>query len=327
MFPRVSEVRMNRAAALTSLALLLLTIGFRDASAEPLHPGDVLIATISASSESYYYGIARVDPVSGEQSLLTTDDLLNGLYDVTICSEYLAYAASQHGGSIIGIDIDNGTQSVVSAGNYLRRPTGVTYVDGQLLVTDLGETPGEGIVVSVDPATGDQTLIPFGDVLSAPVKACMLPNGDVIVNDFGSDAVARLFRLDSDTQEVIPLVDKSYFIRAITISPEGMIYAAICCGEVATVDPETGAVSSLPNDGSLYSPWGIAVEESGQLLVTNRHPVEGGNLVRVDPNTGTETIVTSGEYLENYGLGISIWSGGPIQARSSTWGRLKGTYR
>jgi len=65
-----------------------------------------------------------------------------------------------------------------------------------------------------------------------------------------------------------------------------------CMGLVA-VNPATGEQRLVTSGGILGSPFGVATEKSGTVLVANSTA-----LIRVDPTTGAQTHVTSGGYFQ-----------------------------
>ena len=88
--------------------------------------------------------------------------------------------------------------------------------------------------------------------------------------------------------------------------------AAAAPGDILVVDPDAAAGPSVvrvdPVDGTrtlvsankdpagppnLVSPVGIAVEEDGDLLVVDTNALSGGALIRIDPETGTRSLVSA----------------------------------
>src|SRR5262249_33505467 len=63
------------------------------------------------------------------------------------------------------------------------------------------------------------------------------------------------------------------------------------CAGIIGLNPKTGLQRLVASGGALGVPFGIAVERSGSLLVAN-----GSTLVRVDPVTGANAVVSSGQF-------------------------------
>jgi sugar lactone lactonase YvrE len=109
----------------------------------------------------------------------------------------------------------------------------------------------------------------------------------------------------------------------VTVGPDGTIFAAdfenfgIADGQVVATNPETGAHTLISGDGSppgppdFVTPWGIALEPGGTILVGD---LSARSVLRVDPATGTRTVLTpnAGEV-----LGIDVSPAGRIFAASS----------
>lgn len=149
------------------------------------------------------------------------------------------------------------------------------FPPGDIYVTDLnafgpGAFGNSGGVIHVDPTTGARTTVsensaPAGDFpeFVDPYGLALESDGDIVVIGFWS-------------------------------GPGGNIFPA-----VVRVDPNTGArtkVSKNVDPGPDYSdPRGIAVEDSGDLLVTDPDTPGGsaaGRVLRVDPLAGDTTLLS-----------------------------------
>jgi hypothetical protein len=119
--------------------------------------------------------VIRVDPVSGQQTLVASGDLLHrpqgiAVTDTAIYVTDVATADGNFGvGRVVQIDRQTGEQAVLSEGGNLVGPVGITVADGgQLIVGDPytinEQSPNlfDGGIISVDAATGVQTLISRG---------------------------------------------------------------------------------------------------------------------------------------------------------------------
>ncbi len=80
---------------------------------------------------------------------------------------------------------------------------------------------------------------------------------------------------------------------------------------VIRVDPETGAQTVVSSGGVFVNPAGIAIAANGDLLAADENtfggpcPVGCGGIVRVDPTTGAQTVVSSGgDFANAFGLAI-----------------------
>jgi Ca2+-binding RTX toxin-like protein len=94
-------------------------------------------------------------------------------------------------------------------------------------------------------------------------------------------------------------------------------------GGVLSIDPVTGEQKIVTSAGNFVSPFGIAIDANGNLIVTdpNAFGIPGvggpGGIVRVDPQTGTQTIVSSSGIFSGP-IGIVIDANGNIIVADST---------
>jgi sugar lactone lactonase YvrE len=173
-----------------------------------------------------------------------------------------------------------------------RNPRAVTVdEDGQILVVNgNGGTGNRAVLVRVDPGTGARTVVSdFGN--SAQGSLGVEPRGVAV------DANGQIFVIDAQA------------------GTSGL-------GELVRVDPKTGARTPVSNFGAGTppgsNPVAVAVESSGQVLVADEgHPstTPRGLLFRVDPQTGTRTVLSDLNTGANTGqepAGIAVEADGRI---------------
>ena len=141
---------------------------------------------------------------------------------------------------------------------------------GSILVIDAqagigGAGSGQGELVRINPQTGVRTSLtnfgagPFQG--SNPTSVAVEATGQILVTDEGHPST----------------------------TPLGLLYR---------IDPQTGAriILSDFNTGANTGrePEGVVLEAGGQILVVDKHagPLTRGQLFRIDPQTGTRTILT-----------------------------------
>lgn len=127
----------------------------------------------------------------------------------------------------------------------------------------------------------------------------------------GIGLVGQILRINPHSGEQKVIAEGGYLtsLRAITVSGRG-IYVACCVGHdsnfgvgrVVHIDSHTGKQDLISEAQFLAGPSGIAVDQDGQLLVTD--PYTGletydatgskGALIRIDPATGDQTLVLQG---------------------------------
>ena len=121
--------------------------------------------------------------------------------------------------------------------------------------------------MSVDPATGAQSLVTQGGQLCYPFGIAVHPNGSVLVTDYGDF---------SDGTTVINCTHDF--------------------GALVQVDPVTKTQSILSRNaaqwGNLFrNPLGVTVEPGGRILIVNQNGSTG--LVAVNPETGVQDAETT----------------------------------
>jgi sugar lactone lactonase YvrE len=202
---------------------------------------------------------------------------------------YVVYTANSFATGAVIVRTDPATGSLLEIsrngpqGNLFQRPYDLAVEsDGSLVVADLGEPctkqtepcAADGRIVRVDPVTGAQGLVASGVQLVDPAGIAVAPNGDLWVAD--------------------------------NLAPDDS-------GRVVRVDPRTGAQTTVSEGDRLDLPFGIAVDRDGTLVVVNR-TVPGqlppdcqpaGKLVRVDPVTGYQHLVSEGGSIA-WPLGLAL---------------------
>jgi hypothetical protein len=268
-----------RAVLTAALALSLLP------SAASAAPGDPWVAYVANSVVTKQSAAApvilRADPATGGLAEISRNgsqgDLFRHPYDIAVAADGSllvadmgAYATSTDrtpDGRIIRVDPVTGHQSVVTSGEHLVDPAGLTIgPDGLVYVVENVGTTGTPGVVSVNPATGAQTVVTQGGELCYPFGIAHEANGSLLVTSYGD------------------------FSDGSTI-----INCAHDFGALIRIDLATKAQSILsrnaPEWGNLFrNPLGVTVEPGGRILMVNQNG--GTALVAVDPDTGVQDAET-----------------------------------
>jgi sugar lactone lactonase YvrE len=224
--------------------------------------------------------IVRVDPLTGNQSLVTSGNQLVDPAGVAIAPDGQIWVADNLAhddtGRIVRIDPGTGAQTTVTEGGRLDLPFGIAIErDGNVVVTNRvarGElTPGcgpLGTVVRVNPVSGEQHGVAEAEHIAWPLGVAVAPDGALVVaNECGGGA------------------------------------------GVVQVDAFAGHQIDITGNGDedvLVTPERIAFDPAGALLVSdfNVGADEDGGIVRVDPANGAQTLVRAGE-LFNDPIGIA----------------------
>jgi uncharacterized repeat protein (TIGR01451 family) len=248
---------------------------------------------------------------------------------------------------VIQITGTTGTQRVASEDPKFNNPLGVAVTpNGRVYVVDPSccplipppPSPHSG-VLQVDPVTGVATVLSLDGNFIQPAAIAAAPNGSLYVLDQqgGPLNTGQVIRVDpqTGTQTVIsplPASGPSLFILpvGITIAPDGKIYVldSICCGGsspgnggVILVDPggqqhliAHDQTPPVPTD-HFSSPVAITAAPDGQLYVLDRSPLPAmtfAGVIRVDPTTGAQTLVTQGGNFQSGPSGIAVGQDGQL---------------
>ena len=227
--------------------------------------GDIVVSdwVLHVGQEPIWEGVVRIDPNTGNQTLLSQGGLLAG-------------AGANLGHLAVG-------------------PNGSIYVSAPNALT------GEPRVVRVDPATGAQSIVSSGGLLyqggssgiAVEANGSILAAGDSLPlvrihpttgaqTGLGSPSSALVANLGGIE------VDAAGDIFVTTWSNEGV-------GQIVRVDPATGAESLVASGGNLVGPIDLAIDENGDLVVLDYDA--DARIIRVDPATGAQTVVSTDELL------------------------------
>jgi sugar lactone lactonase YvrE len=151
--------------------------------------GDYLVSNFS--NPTIGSAILRVDSASGAQSVVSSGGHLNdgphGIWLSNLQSHRLLVAEFSYSNpannAVLNINTLTGAQSVVSSGNLLMNPAGITQNNsGNIYVANFGS----GDILAIDPLTGAQTVVSSGGLLESPLGIA------VVVPEPGSFALAAL---------------------------------------------------------------------------------------------------------------------------------------
>ena len=167
-----------------------------------------------------------------------------------------------------------------------------TFDPGHLLIPDAGNLD----VVELDPVNGYHFPITASNLLHGPRSVAIEPSGSILVGD----PVAGIVRVNHDTGAQTPFASPTNFTGmagpvSIVVHPNGRILVADLTSRIQSFDPVSGVSSNLSSGGPLTNAFGLAVAANGDLYVTDAGALSGqaGKLIHVDPNDGSQTVVTN----------------------------------
>ena len=193
----------------------------------------------------------------------------------------------------------------------------VTVRTGDVVVVDADDDE----ILHLDPATGTFTPVASGGELSLPAGIDVDGRGRIIVTDLATGVI----RIDPATGAQTVLLDADpggpvlYGPLDVVVAP-GCLYVVSDAFEgVIEVNSTDASVSPIASGTHLISPTGIALDDLGQLLVVTEESAEdltddcfteeAPALVRVNPQTGDQEIVScSGDIIQP--TGIAFEAGG-----------------
>jgi hypothetical protein len=263
-----------------------------------LGPGGVILVADTDAGTGGTGTLFSVNPLTGMRTIMSTfGNMAQGATGID--PFFVAVAAT---GAILVTDDDAGTD---------------LPLDGQV--------GGNGALFSVNPLNGNRTMLSdFGNTLQGPtgvhpVGVAIVPliqSGDALVIDFlaGTNGAGALFSVNPTTGKRTLVSDFGSPMQgpggsdpmSVALGTAGDILVvdedgAICGnGALFKVNPINGARTLVSNFCSAAqgptgeNPHGVALEASGDILVTDRSAGTGvsGALFRVNPITGARTLLS-----------------------------------
>jgi DNA-binding beta-propeller fold protein YncE len=300
-------------------------------------PGDPFVV-YTANSVATGAVILRTDPASGSLVEVSRNGpqgtLFQRPYDLAVEPDGNLVVAdigvpNRTDGAVIRVDPLTGRQSLVSSGGEFFDPAGIAVApDGQIYVVDNRAPDNDGAVIRVDPRTGAQTLVtersgePGRRELDLPFGIAVERDGNLVVSNRVSPgpipvpchALGKVVRVNPLTgvQDVVGNAGHIAWPLGLAVSSGGDIVVANECGGngglilLDRLGRGQVLITSNSSQDVLGTPERVALDPGGALLVSdfNVGTDKEGGIVRVDPETGAQSLVRSGE-LFNHPLGIA----------------------
>lgn len=186
-----------------------------------------------------------------------------------------------------------------------------------------------GVVVRVDPDTGEQGLVSSGANFDRPSGIALAPDGRILIADTGgSDRSGAVIAVDPTYQGLCSACNQTVISSnaisgpdlfsdpyGITVDAAGRILVADFSagadrtGAVIEVDPATGeqrmiSSNALSLEDYLSSPLGLTVGGGGRIFVADTFGQDGrdGSVIEIEPANGEQRLVAASPFNERDGL-------------------------
>ena len=291
---------VRRIAAFACLAALVPVAR----AGQLLAPGDIVVVGFVGGGP---FGVVRVDPVTGAQTLLQTGNF--GFNFIAVDRDEKLYGSvgtTPAEAQIVCLDLATGASSILTAGQNLWMPQGIAIDEaGDLLVSNQNMSafpPSDASFLRINAQTGQQTVLAQGVFLARPKDIALDVDGTAVVVD--DTLWGALFRANPQTGAVTVISETQQnsllIVSTLVALAPGAIFVNGPNGTngLVRVDPATGLqFQSLQGLSSLTS---IKSSLDGRLFLAQSPIGQPPSVVRFDPVT--ETIVgtvTSGGFLFN----------------------------
>jgi DNA-binding beta-propeller fold protein YncE len=155
----------------------------------------------------------------------------------------------------------------------------------------------DGSLYKVDLTTGDRTVLVASGTISRPASLALTSDGKVLVGE-GLVGTSKIFSVDPVSGVATVLSDGSdqnqgpsmYGIYGLAVEANGTIIATCYwSNDVFRINPSTGIRTRIAS--GLARPWGVVVESSGNILVSESN---ADKITRIDKVSLAITTVASG---------------------------------
>jgi sugar lactone lactonase YvrE len=274
-----------------------------------LKPGDILYTDSGDAIAGGF--ILKLNPQSGQRSVLSQGGYLGFFgYPNSIALDGNRQIVVANEDCLLRIDPQSGDQTLI---RDIRGSPGAFWgvaVDhqGNLLVA------AEKAILRVNPLTSQTQVLSFGGYFTVVLSVAVSQrDGQVYATNarYVADVgwVGEIIRVNSQTglQTLISQDRNLNFLLGITVNGKDIYVTGLKThdenfgiGRVTQVDTATGHQRVVSEGGYLVRPVGIAVAGNGQLIVADPYTVNpdtydfDGGVIRIDPQTGQQTLLAHG---------------------------------
>jgi streptogramin lyase len=193
--------------------------------------------------------------------------------------------------AVVHVDPVTGAQTLISSGGILEGPHGIALTEDRQIFVAGGIFQANGQrITHIDRRTGEQVAVSENGLLTSLRDIASDSDGSLLVAQGDNNSIAGLIRVDPTTGAQLLFSPGGSDPSGVAVTASGQIFVVDQAAVVFRVDASTGEQTTVTAGGLLAAPIGIAIGTDGRLFVAD----EGGRqIVRVDPLTGSQTLVTS----------------------------------
>jgi len=279
----------------------LIVCGAMPATSGVLKPGDLVVLDRHAE-------IHRVDPITGQKLLLSSDGFLTDGYSQGVAIDsngdlLVTVSVTNRSvtifpfGRVVRIDPDTGSQSLAAQTFPMAGASGIAIDrSGNYIVAALRDKK----ILSTDPTTRAESVLVLAGAAQFATRLLFDDCGDLITD--GHSTLVRT-HLKTGSQTMISEKRKIHPF-GISLDDHGDLIVLdrlpsyLGSAQVIRMDPFTGDSTTINSDPILGFPSALAVGTDGTIFVgatgePNPFADDGeDNLVRVDPETGEHFVLT-----------------------------------
>ena len=281
-----------------------------------LSVGDIIVADDNADA------IIKVDPVTGEQTIISNDSDFDDPENLLIDSQGRLLVAegdfpgSSGPGTIFIVNPDGSLSIFTTGGLFDDGPEDlVEDAFGNIYVADdSGDDSGDdGKVIKVTPG-GVQSLVAELNYNGGKLEGITLDNSGNIIVVGGTGDGAKVSKIDpvtGDETVISDISDGDKFLRpeGVAVTANGDIIIADgnpsdsnnldVRGQILRVDPVTGDQFFLSTGAPWVDPSDVEILPDGFLLVTDDAAEGMGAVIKVDPSDGSTEIISANGFFDS----------------------------
>jgi sugar lactone lactonase YvrE len=293
-------------ASFILLCLALPSIIVGQTPGAKLQPGDIIYADSGNAVDGGF--VIKVDPATGQKSVISSGANLRLPFDLVVDAQGQILVSDS--GRLLRIAPDTGAQSVLvdNSSGLLGLPYGLALNrGGDVMAANLRA------VVQVDALSGQVQTVSVAGNFVAPLGVAVAPDGQLLVLNVA--ASSQVIRVNPQTGNQRVVSEGGYLKRPQSIAVQGNdIYVTDVAtpdgnfgiGRIIHVDAHSGSQTVIAEGGNLVGPVGITVDADGQLIVGDPYTIDPnspdpssggyqGAILRLDPVSGAQTVLTRGE--------------------------------